>query len=184
MYVKTTTRKTERGSVRYVQLAHNEWDPVSGRSVPKILYRFGREDQLDRDAVGRLVASLSRLLDPGEALAAAPGMASGQELVFCESRPFGGTFTLDALWRRLGLDAVIRELGGRRRGGARRGRPREVEVTERVLFALVANRALAPGVEAGRRGLDHPRRPHRRAGRGRSQSCRPCCERCSRRRWR
>ncbi len=144
MYVKTTTRKTERGSVRYVQLAHNEWDPVSGRSVPKILYRFGREDQLDRDAVRRLVASLSRLLDPGEAVAVGAGMASGQELGFCESRPFGGTFTLDGLWRRLGLDAVIRDLGGRHRGGGRRGRPREVEMTERVLFALVANRALAP----------------------------------------
>ncbi len=33
-------------------------------------YRFGREDQLDNDVVRRLVASLSRLLDPGDALAA------------------------------------------------------------------------------------------------------------------
>ena len=30
---------------------------VAGRSVPKILYGFGREDQLDRDAYGG-VASL------------------------------------------------------------------------------------------------------------------------------
>ena len=55
MFVKTTARKTKSGTVRYLHLAHNEWDPVAGRSVPKILYRFGREDQLDRDAIKRLV---------------------------------------------------------------------------------------------------------------------------------
>ena len=138
MFVKTTARKTTSGTVRYLHLAHNEWDPVAGRSVPKILYGFGREDQLDRDAVKRLVASLTRLLDPGDALAVTAG--AGAELVFCESRPYGGTFTLDALWRRLGIDTLIRAAGAT----PRRGRPREVEVTERVLFGLVANRALAP----------------------------------------
>ena len=59
-------------------------------------------------------------------------------------RPFGGTFALDALWRRLGIDTVLRGLDAGSGGRPRRGRPREVEVTERVLFGLVANRALAP----------------------------------------
>ncbi len=136
MYVKTTARKTKSGPVRYLHLAHNEWDPVAGRSVPKILYGFGREDQLDRDAVKRLVGSLTRLLDPADALAA----TAGAELGFVESRSFGGTFILDTLWRRLGIDTVLRGLDAT----PRRGRPREVEVTERVLFGLVANRALAP----------------------------------------
>jgi len=136
MCVKTTARKTKSGPVRYLHLAHNEWDPVAGRSVPKILYGFGREDQLDRDAVKRLVGSLSRLLDPADALAA----TAGAELQFCESRPFDGTFTLDALWKRLGIDTVLKGLNAT----PRRGRPRGVEVTERVLFGLVANRALAP----------------------------------------
>ncbi len=136
MYVKTTARKTKSGPVRYLHLAHNEWDPVAGRSVPKILYGFGREDQLDREAVKRLVASLARLLDPADALAA----TVGGDLEFLESRPFGGTFTLDALWRRLGIDTVLTGLDT----APRRGRPREVGVTERVLFGLVANRALAP----------------------------------------
>jgi Transposase DDE domain len=136
MYVKTTARKTKNGVVRYLHLAHNEWDPVARRSVPKILYGFGRADQLDRDAVGRLVASLARLLDPADALAA----TAGAELRFCESRPFGGTFTLDALWKRLGIDTVLRGLDST----PRRGRPRDTDQTERVLFGLVANRALAP----------------------------------------
>ena len=140
MFVKTTTRKTKAGTVRYLHLAHSEWDPVAGRSVPKILYGFGRVDQLDRDAIKRLVGSLSRLLDPADAQAA----TAGGELSFCESRPFGGTYVLDTLWRRLGIDTVLRGLGSDPGGTARRGRPRDTVATERVLFGLVANRALAP----------------------------------------
>ena len=70
MYVKSSTRRTARGSVRYLQLAHNEWDPAAGVSRTKVLYSFGREDQLDRAAVQRLVGALSRLLSPEQALAA------------------------------------------------------------------------------------------------------------------
>jgi Transposase DDE domain len=135
MYVKTTTRRNGDGTpVRYLHLAHNDWDPAAGRAVPKILYSFGREDRLDRAAIGRLVASLSRFLEPPDALSA----AAGPGLTFVESRPYGGAFVLDALWRRLNLDMITRRL----LQGAR-GRPRE-ESAERVLFALVANRALAP----------------------------------------
>jgi hypothetical protein len=137
MYVKTTSRMNKDGTpVRYLHLAHNAWDPAAGRSVPKVLYSFGREDTLDQAAIRRLVASLSKLLDPADALAA----TAGSDLVFLESRPFGGVFVLDALWRRLGIDKVITALDAT----PRRGRPREVAVTERVLFGLVANRALAP----------------------------------------
>jgi len=66
MYVKTSVRKTKNGEVRYLQLAHNEWEAEKSRSVPRVIYGFGREDQLDKDAVRRLVTSLSRLLEPGE----------------------------------------------------------------------------------------------------------------------
>jgi len=135
MYVKTTSRKVRDGEVRYLHLAHNEWDAAARRSVPRVLYSFGREDQLDREAVRRLVASLSRLLEPGEALAA----AAADGLVFTESRPYGGSYVLDALWRRLGIDAI---LAGLPSGG--RGRRRDNAAGERVLFGLVANRALAP----------------------------------------
>jgi hypothetical protein len=71
--------------------------------------------------------------------------------VFTSSRPVGGTLVLDALWRRLGIDTVMsRLLTGRKRD------PR----TERVLSALVANRAGLQAVAAGRTRLagheDHP----------------------------
>src|SRR5512139_790389 len=130
VYVRVSSRKTTSGQqVRYLQLAHNEWDPVAKMSRTKVLHSFGREDELDRAAIERLVVSLSRLLEPDRA-AAATGPA---ELVFVGSRPFGGTHVLDGLWRTLGLDAVMREQLAGRRLDAR---------VERVLFALVANRCL------------------------------------------
>ena len=70
MYVKSSTRHTARGPVWYLQLAHNEWDPAAGVSRTKVLYSFGREDQLDRAAIKRLVGALSRLLSPRQAEAA------------------------------------------------------------------------------------------------------------------
>ena len=135
MYVKTTTRKVKGGEVRYLHLAHNEWDAAARRSVPKLLYSFGRADQLDKEAVRRLVGSLAKLLDPADLAAA----AAADGLVFTESRPYGGAYVLDALWHRLGIDAIL--TGLRARG---RGRPRDGAAAERVLFGLVANRALAP----------------------------------------
>ena len=135
MYVKTTTRKTKTGEVRYLQLAHNEWDAAARRSVPKVFYSFGREDQLDTDAIRRLVAALSRLLSPADALAAT---ADG-DLAFTESRPYGGSYVLDQLWHRLGIAKILAGLAG-----SGRGLPRDAAAAERVLFGLVANRALAP----------------------------------------
>jgi Transposase DDE domain len=134
MYVKTSVRKTRNGEVRYLQLAHNEWDAEKGRSVPRVIYGFGREEQLDKDAVRRLVASLSRLLESGEGPAAA-----GEGLEFAESRPYGGAYVLDQLWQRLGIGTILAGLAS-----SGRGRPRDAAAAERVLFGLVANRALAP----------------------------------------
>ncbi|MEU1724780.1 IS1634 family transposase [Nonomuraea sp. NPDC005692] len=135
MYVKTTKRENKSGTVRYLHLAHNEWDPIKGRAVPKVLFTFGREDDLDREAIKRLVASLSRLLDPGQALAS----TTASDLEFTSSAAFGGAHVLDHLWRRLRIDQIAARVGQ-----PKRGRRRDMTATERVLFALVANRALAP----------------------------------------
>ena len=133
-YVKTSVRKTKTGEVRYLQLAHNEWDPARGRSVPKVIYGFGREDQLDTEAVRRLVASLSRLLEPDSTPLTGDG-----GLEFAESRPYGGACVLDRLWQRLGIGTILAGLAS-----PGPGRPRDAAAAERVLFGLVANRALAP----------------------------------------
>lgn len=132
MYLRTIGRRNKDGSeVRYVQLAHNEWDPGRKCSVAKVIHSFGREDRLDRAALARLVRSLSRALEPEQALiATAPA-----DLEFVRSVPLGGAWALDGLWRQLGIDAAIERLLAERRLDPR---------AERLLFAMVANRALAP----------------------------------------
>jgi hypothetical protein len=132
MYLRSTPRKNSDGSVvRYLQLAHNTWDPKAKRSRVQVLYNLGREDANNRAALERLVASVTRFLEPDRALAA----TAGEGLAFIESRPLGGVWVLDALWRRLGIDQTMRRLLKGRRLDAS---------AERVLFALVANRVLAP----------------------------------------
>ena len=79
--------------------------PQLRRSKVQVVYNFGREDHANREALQRLVASVTRFLDPGAALAAA---ADGLE--FTESRPLGGTWALDALWSRLGIGPAMRKL--------------------------------------------------------------------------
>src|SRR5215831_18685809 len=131
MYLRSTPRRNKDGSeVRYLQLAHNVWDPAAKRSRVQVVYNFGREEPGTREALERLAASVARHLEPGRARAIA---AEGLE--FTQSRPLGGTWALDALWDRLGIGPAMRGLlkGRRLDPGA-----------ERVLFALVANRALAP----------------------------------------
>jgi len=104
---------------------------VVGRSKVRILFNFGREDELDPDAIRRLICSLSRALPPGEPLAA----AAPAELQFLESRPLSGAWLLDGLWSRLGIGEIMaRLLRGRRLDAS----------AERALFALIANRALRP----------------------------------------
>jgi Transposase DDE domain len=133
VYVRVSSRKNKTGQVvRYLQLAHNEWDAAAGVSRTKVLYSFGREDELDRPAVQRLVTALSRLLDP----TAVAALATPVDMTLTDSRPMGGAYALDSLWRRLGVDTAIHDaLAGKRVDAAR---------VERILFALTANRALKP----------------------------------------
>src|SRR6266704_2681040 len=75
MYLRETHRRNADGSVvSYLALAHNERDPRTGTPKAKVIHNFGRADQVDRQALARLVRSISRYLDPAEATAAAvPG---------------------------------------------------------------------------------------------------------------
>jgi transposase len=138
MYLRTIQRRNRDGTVvRYVQLAHNVRHPDTGNPVAEVIYSFGREDQLDRDALARLVRSISRYLGPEAELAAvgAGGGETGEALAFVSSKALGGAWALDGLWRRAGIGEVLaRLLAGRRLD------PR----AERAIFAMVANRALEP----------------------------------------
>jgi len=129
--------------VSYLQLAHNERHSVSGNPVAKVIHSFGRADQVDRAALARLVSSISRFLTPEQAVtvttattAAGAGEPGGGVEVL-DSRRLGAVWTLDRIWQRLGIGAAVRRVAvGRRLDG---------EQVERVVFALVAQRACEPG---------------------------------------
>ena len=129
--MRQTRRRNKDGSVTaYLALAHNE--RVNGVSSTRVLLNFGREDLLAPYALRRLVSSLTRYLGDPDPYADDPG-AGG--LSVTGSRSLGGVWLLDALWHELGIDTALREVLGRRRF---------TTDVERVLFALVSNRALDP----------------------------------------
>jgi Transposase DDE domain len=129
MYLRETKRRNADGSeVGYLALAHNVRDPQTGVPRAEIVHRFGRTDQVDREALRRLIKSISRFLDPADQVAAT---VSG-DVAVVESRAMGGCWLADQLWRRLGIEqAIVQAIGGRRL---------DAEQVERTIFAMVANR--------------------------------------------
>src|SRR3954451_16589182 len=125
-----------RRCVRYLSIAHNERRP-GAPSVAKVLLPLGREDRLDVAGLRRLVGSINRYLgeDAGSDAGAQVGAEPGGGLTITDSRPAGGAWLLDRLWQQLGIGTALREVLGARRFGTE---------VERMAFALVANRALAP----------------------------------------
>src|SRR5487761_1661167 len=96
MYLRSTPRRNKDGSeVRYLQLARNVWDPAAKRSRVQVLYNFGREEPATRQALERLVASVTRHLEPGKARAVAadgppPGPRGGAGAVRAGCEPGAG----------------------------------------------------------------------------------------------
>jgi transposase len=142
MYLRRTQRRRKDGSVvGYLGLAHNR--RVDGVTRAEVLLNLGREDELDVDALRRLAASITRFADgdgAGQPLRAGAGQADGDgdgdgDLEVSGSQALGGVWLLDALWRRLGIGEAL--------GGVLGARRFSTDV-ERVLFAMVANRALDP----------------------------------------
>ena len=74
MYIRTVIRHNKNGTTaRYIQLAHNVWDPQAKRSVPQVVYSFGREEKLDKEALRRLARSINRFLGLGRRSGMRPG---------------------------------------------------------------------------------------------------------------
>jgi hypothetical protein len=135
VYLRESKRRNKDGStVSYLQLAHNERHPKTGSPVAKVIHNFGRADKVDKEALTRLVSSISRVLDLTDS---ATSGVTPSEVEVVDSRRLGGVYVLDELWSRLGIGkALIEAADGRRLDGA---------VVERICFALVAQRCLEPG---------------------------------------
>ncbi len=137
MYIRRVTRKNKDGTtVAYLQLAHNEWDPKAKYAKAKVIYSFGREDEVDRAVLERLAKSISRFLSPEQAweVETLTGEAS-DDFQFQSCKHLGGVWLLDQLWRQLGLGEILHSLFT--------SRHHQISL-ERLIFAMVANRALHP----------------------------------------
>jgi hypothetical protein len=131
MYLRESRQKRADGSVlSHLQLAENVWDPERQRSQVKIICNCGRgDDDETKERLRRLARSILRRCAPEEIVADNPAWR------LIEAYSYGDLYVLEQLWQHLGVDQVIGEvLGGRRFGFD----------VERALFAMVANRALAP----------------------------------------
>src|SRR4030043_2289677 len=137
MYIRQISRKNKDGTiVTYVQLAHNERDPVKGFAVAKVLYNFGRLEEMDVEQLKRLVKSISRFLTPEDVLqaqAALEGQEPGIKWKSCKS--YGGIYLLAALWTQFHFADILSK--------------HIVQKSFRTpinqaVFAMIANRCLAP----------------------------------------
>jgi Transposase DDE domain len=131
MYLRVTKRRNADGSeVSYYQLAENTWDAEKGCAVAKVIYSFGRADQLDVESLRRLAASILRVVSDE------PGAAVASDLELRDAWPYGGVHVVEQLWRELGIDKI---LATQMKAGRVVKQP-----FERALFAMVANRVLQP----------------------------------------
>jgi transposase len=130
MYLREVISPRKHGpDAVYLQLVHGQRDPKTGKVRTRIVHSFGRKDELDLGVIRRLVDQLLRYLGAE----AQPELLPGLEVT--DSWDFGGPYLLDALWQELGLDRFFLEALQQRAF---------VQPVERALFALVAQRALAP----------------------------------------
>jgi hypothetical protein len=132
MYLRESRQRRASGEVvTYLQFAENVWNPATRRSETTIVYNFGRaDDPAVRDRLRRLAQSILRRCSPEEAAAASPGCR------VVDTWSYGDVYVLEALWARLGLDAILRTQAA----------TTDLQFpVERALFAMVANRACAPG---------------------------------------
>jgi hypothetical protein len=134
MYLRKVSRQNADGStVSYLQIAENVWDSEKRRSRVRVVCTLGRADERAIERLRQLVRSIRRQSpEYGEALE--------EGWKFLNSWEHGAFYEVAELWESLGIAKIIKE--------AAREEERRVPV-ERAIFAMVANRCLAPRSKLG-----------------------------------
>lgn len=135
MFLRESKVKQKTGTASYIQLARNGRDPKTGRPKLEVLHHFGRAESLDLEGLRRLVKSISKYLPADEAAGALRMAGWAPEVQTLGAKAIGATWFLDGLWKRLQIDRHLAKTLGKRAFST---------PMERLLFALVADRALAP----------------------------------------
>jgi transposase len=133
MYLRITQRKNRDGSVvRYYQLAENRWDSERRRAVAHVVYNFGRAEQVDHSKLRSLARSILRVVHESEDRGVGE---DGTEIRILDAWPLGGVWVVEQLYKQLGVEKILLA-----QGGSKRTAPRQTL----AVFAMIANRTLAP----------------------------------------
>src|SRR5690625_7304105 len=85
-----TSKKIDGSRVSYIQLANNVSDAKAKYAKAKVIYSFGREDELDMAVLERLAQSINRFLAPEEALKSKQKIGDTAEFLFRSVKQLGG----------------------------------------------------------------------------------------------
>ncbi len=117
MYLRTTTRKNTDGSVTtYYQLAHNTRNPKTKVPEVKVIYNFGRADNIKREDLVRLCKSIARVCGgtvadntcTEQSYTDKEGLPEDIKIV--SSLELGAVFVIEQLWERLGIGSELRSI--------------------------------------------------------------------------
>ena len=131
MFLRVSRQKLKSGKViENYQLAESVWQRKTKKPRTNIVYNFGRvDDPVVVKRLRKLAGNILRRCSPGDIAAEMPDWR------VVDAWPYGPLHVVQELWRRIGLDKIIRrQIRGRRFGFN----------VERAVFAMVANRTLAP----------------------------------------
>ncbi|MGH8056608.1 MAG: IS1634 family transposase, partial [Candidatus Entotheonellia bacterium] len=111
MYLRTTRQRRKHGpDAVYYQLAENYYHKARRRSETRVIYTFGRADQVDPEALRRLAHSILRVANddridlPARKFPPDVGI-DDIEQVF----DYGVLYAAHALWEELGIGSLLRE---------------------------------------------------------------------------
>jgi transposase len=137
MYLRTTRQRRKHGpDAIYYQLAENYYHKDRRRSETRVIYTFGRADQVDPEALRRLAQSILRVANddridlPARKFPPAVGIDDIEQVY-----AYGVLYAAHALWEELGIGPLLREQ--MQQDGCEA--PHET-----ALFAMTANRLAHP----------------------------------------
>jgi hypothetical protein len=106
MYLRITQRRNQDGST--VALAENTWNAAAKRSEAQIVHNFGRADHVDRDGLKRLIESINRGLDQGDAVTR--GAQDIPQIALDRVFELGVVRAARTLWEDRGIGAALRRV--------------------------------------------------------------------------
>src|SRR5690625_7167397 len=104
-----TSKKIDGSRVSYIQLANNVSDAKAKYAKAKVIYSFGREDELDLAVLERLAQSISRFLTPEEALKSKQRIKNTTDFQYESAKKQGGIWPVEQRWKTRRRDAMIEQ---------------------------------------------------------------------------